>query len=82
MEDLIRNFNSVKECFDKNSSEDILKMNSTVLKKLCIEEKVAFATSLNALNTNKIILERVEIKKAKDHEKAEKRREFLNQVFK
>ncbi len=82
MEDLIKTFGSMKECFDKHSSEEILKMNSNTLKQLCIKEKIAFASSLNTLDTKKIILERIEIKKEQDHLKADKRREFLNQVFK
>ena len=82
MEDLIRNFISVKECYDKQSVEGLLNSNDSELKRVCLQDRINFAESLNKIDTKIIINERLEIKKVKDHEKADKRREFLNSVFK
>jgi len=82
MEDLIRNFNSVKECYDKQSVEGLLNSNDSELKRVCLQDRINFIESLNKIDTKTIINERLEIKKVKDHEKADKRREFLNSVFK
>ena len=82
MEDLIRNFNSVKECYDKQSVEGLLNSNDNELKRVCLQDRINFIESLNKIDTKTIINERLEIKKVKDHEKADKRREFLNSVFK
>jgi hypothetical protein len=82
MEDLIRNFNSVKECYDKQSVEGLLNSNDSELNRVCLQDRINFIESLNKIDTKIIINERLEIKKVKDHEKADKRREFLNSVFK
>ena len=82
MENLIRNFNALKQCHDSVSAEAMLAMPNAQLKSLCVKEKIQFVESLNAVNTQVIIKERIQIKQAKDHERAEKRREYLNQNFK
>jgi hypothetical protein len=82
MEDLIRNFTHVKECFDKFPADQLLSAEASELKRTCLKERINFVESLNKIDTKTIINERLAIKKVKDHERAEKRRDFLNSVFK
>jgi hypothetical protein len=82
MENLIRNLNSLKECFEKTSPEQILAMPSEELKNHCVKEKTNFVESLNTIDTKTIIRERIQIKKIKDQEKIQKRREFIEAYFK
>jgi hypothetical protein len=82
MENLIRNLSAVKECHDKTSAEQMMQMSSDELKHHCIKEKIDFINSLKMADTKAIIRERIEIKKIKDSEKVQKRREFLDAYFK
>ena len=82
MENLIRNLNTLKECMDRTSPEQILAMSSNELKQHCLTEKINFVDSLNTIDTKTIIRERIQIKKIKDQEKIQKRREFIESYFK
>jgi LPS O-antigen subunit length determinant protein (WzzB/FepE family) len=82
MENTIRNLSSLKECFDKVSVNDALSFSDKDLKTTCLKERINFVESINNLKMTDMIKERLEIKKVKEHERAEKRREYLDRVFK
>jgi L-cysteine desulfidase len=54
MEDLIRNFTSVKECFEKQSTEGLINSNANDLKRVCLKQRIDFVESLNKIDTKTI----------------------------
>ncbi len=85
MEELLNNYNNVLNCYNKNSTDDVLKMNNIELTTICLEERKNFIRVLvddSKVRTKNLIHERLKILNEREHLRAENRKAYLETIFK
>lgn len=85
MENFLIAYKDLHDCFNASKPEDFLNLNEKDMNVQCLQQRITFSKILNdnnTLKTSNLIHERLDILKIKEHERAEKRKNYLNTVFK